>query len=174
MAQQSFIGVQELSKLFGISTERIRQLVKEGMPQEGRGRYDFVRCALWYIRFLQEAVKRRTQPGDVGGADALRKERAASLSADTELRLLALAERRRELVPVEVAARMFDEAVTTFRAKMLAGIHKTGIRVLGARTQAQANAMVEEVIHDALRSVAAVGRELKETVREGKNGRDSA
>jgi len=33
----------DLANLFGISERRIQQLVKEGLPREGRGKFDFVK-----------------------------------------------------------------------------------------------------------------------------------
>lgn len=167
----SFVTSQQLAQFFGLTPERIRQLTKDGMPSEGRGRYDFVTATRWYIQFLQEAVKRRTTEGGVGGADALRKERAASIGIDTELKRIDLMRARGELIPVTEAVRMFEGAVAQFKAKMLAGVSRAGIRLMGARTQARATAVVEEVVIEALSEMKKIGGEWIETANGHHNGR---
>ena len=163
MAQSSFVSAAQLAQFFGITPERVRQLTKDGMPMEGRGRYDFLAATRWYIQFLQQAVKRRTEPGGVGGADALRKERAAGLEIDTELKRLELARARGALVPVEWVVRLFDTVLGTCREKMMAGVSRAAPRLLGARTQGQAVAVVEEVVREALGAMSRAGAEMIES-----------
>jgi hypothetical protein len=50
------VEVQQLTRFLNLSERRIGQLVKEGMPKEGRGQYDPIKCAGWYVRYLQAAI----------------------------------------------------------------------------------------------------------------------
>lgn len=166
----AFVTGPQLAQYLYLSPERIRQLTKDGMPTEGRGRYDILLATRWYVRFLQEANKRRETPGGVGGADALRVERAAALQIATERERIALARDKRELVSVTEVGRLFENAVGTFKEKMLAGVGRAGGRLLGARTQAQANSVVEEVILDALSAMSQIGNDWIESANGHRNG----
>ena len=163
---RTYVSTKDLAAFFDLTPTRVRQLVADGMPQEARDKFDFVSAVRWYIRFLQEANKRRTQPGDVGGADSLRRERAAVLKLDSEIRMMELEEKRGRLVAVDAVAKEFEERMGIIRSKMLGAIPRGGLKLLGARTQAQAIAIMEEAIHEALRA----GMSARDVETNGANG----
>lgn len=169
-ARGEFVTTSDLARAFNLTNARITQLVKEGMPSAGRDRYDYVSASVWYIRFLQQAVKRREMPGGVGGADALRKERAAAMEMETELKRIALRRARGELVPVAEVVRMFESACGTFKVKMLSGVSRAGSRLMAARTQGQAIATVEAVLTEALGTMSQIGADWIESNNGHRNG----
>ena len=60
------VDVERVAQALNLDARRVQQLVKLGMPKEGRGQYDAVKCLLWYIRYLQAALeKKRTPDHDV-------------------------------------------------------------------------------------------------------------
>jgi phage terminase Nu1 subunit (DNA packaging protein) len=94
----ALVGVGKVAKALNVTVRRVNQLVNEGMPKAGHGRYDLAQCMLWYIRYLQKALERREgSPEDSVGA-TLRMERTLLIKAQREREELELAARRRELV----------------------------------------------------------------------------
>lgn len=167
--KQGVVTTAQLAAFFGLTRERVGQLTAEGMPKLAHGQYDFVLATRWYIRFLQESNKRRTTPGGHGGADAFRREKVESLVLDTEIKRLALMKARGELVPVAEVNRMFDTAVGTLKAKMMAAVSRAGARLMAAKSQKEATVVVEEVVIEALGAMQKVGVEWKDqhVVRNG-------
>lgn len=157
MAEKTGIVTQaQLAAFFNLSSERVRQLTLEGMPKVAHGQYDFLAATRWYIRFLQESNKRRIAPGDRTGADVFRREKHEALIIDTEIKRLALTKARGELAPVAEVLRMFDTAVATLKAKMMAAVSRSGARLMAAQSQKQATAIVEEVVIEALAAMQKV------------------
>src|SRR5262249_31375396 len=105
------VGPQDLARLFEDTESYIHKLVKEGMPQKARGKYELGECLLWYIKHLKNKLKsRRRIIGDDDGST----ERAARLRlvrADAELRELELARERGEFAAVADFEKMVTEMI---------------------------------------------------------------
>jgi hypothetical protein len=97
----------------------------------------------------------------VGGADHLRKERASALAIETERSRMRLAVDKKELIKVADAAELWERAIERYRGKMIASIGIGARRCIGLRTIAEANSVLEEIIHEALRELVSAGRESK-------------
>jgi hypothetical protein len=89
------VGVQKVSKFLKITEQRVQQLVKEGLMRESRGQYDPVKCMLWYIRYLQNALERKAAPTLDGRFVGEREARVRLLPGDADLREMELAGRTR-------------------------------------------------------------------------------
>jgi hypothetical protein len=57
------------------------------MPREARGQYDAVKCMLFYIRYLQRALEKKSVPMADGGYAGEREERIRLLRADADRRI---------------------------------------------------------------------------------------
>ncbi len=53
------VNGDRLSEALNVTVRRVQQLVKEGLPQVDRNRYDLGQCYFWYVRYLQKALQRR-------------------------------------------------------------------------------------------------------------------
>jgi len=74
--------VQQIARALNLSTQRVQQLVKEGLPRDARGEYELGACMAWYIRYLQAAIERRSSGG--APATALAAERSRQARERTE------------------------------------------------------------------------------------------
>jgi len=52
------VNGDRLSETLNVTVRRVQQLVKEGLPQVDRNRYDLGQCYFWYVRYLQKALQR--------------------------------------------------------------------------------------------------------------------
>ena len=153
-----------VAQALNITSRRVEQLVKEGMPRAGRGRYDLGACLLWYVRYLQKALEARsprTNTGAGGDASDFGDAKLRSARADAHLKELELSRQRGEVVEVEAAARLWDEAVTGMRAKLVASINATAVRCVGLETIAQAHVVLRSMVNDALQEVELVARSIE-------------
>lgn len=164
------VRVGELAAFWNLSERRVQQLAaNEGMPTEGRGRYDLLKCTAWFIRYLQRLVEQRSpNPAlngtatDIETASAHAKERLADLRAARELKELELAKRRGEVVEVEAAAAMWADAVEKMRSRMLASVNGAAVRWVAAGSRAAAQAILQDIVHGALAEVVAIADEVEE------------
>jgi phage terminase Nu1 subunit (DNA packaging protein) len=165
--EKAVLTAAELAKLWKITPQRVHQLQRhEGMPIEGRGRYDFVACCLWYIGWLQE----RARVGGVSPPDAGKDQRARLTSAEATLKEIEIARQRRELVPVADVVKIWDDALGNVRARLLGSVSATASRCLGLKTLPQAHEAIEGVIHEALREAAGVAEKISPTSKNGRSG----
>lgn len=117
----ALVGVGKVAKALNVTVRRVNQLVNEGMPKAGHGRYDLAQCMLWYIRYLQKALERREgSPEDSVGA-TLRMERTLLIKAQREREELELAARRGELISASVVKDKWTAIAATLKQRILAG-----------------------------------------------------
>lgn len=57
------VTAAELSEIFGLTDERLRQLAAEGMPKGSRGRYPLRDASRWYLEKLRGKVQARDDGG---------------------------------------------------------------------------------------------------------------
>ena len=115
-----FVDVNKVSQALNVTAQRVQQLANEGMPKEGRGKYDLGKCMVWYIRYLQKALERRAVPTSDGEYTALGDVKVRSIRADAELKELELARQRRELIAATDVEQRWSEIVAVTKARFLA------------------------------------------------------
>jgi hypothetical protein len=148
------IEVKQLMQALNVSEVHIGRLVKEGMPKEARGKYDLGKCMLWYIRYLQAALKRRSgsEPIDETGRTEQR-ERLRLLSAEAELKELKLTRERGEFIALPDLEKMMTDLVVTTKAQICGVACRIAPQLVGeSRTIIEIK--LDRALRDALRALA--------------------
>lgn len=149
-----------LARIFGIDPRTVNRLVDEGMPvaRHGRGRqpaeYDVARCVQWYVE-----RERAKLLGNKEGVSP-QKERALLDRVRREEAQLRLRRASGELVPVDEAARDFNECAAAVKARMRRVPDGCIDRLLAAGSVHQARAVLLAEIDEALRELAHRGEQL--------------
>ena len=153
----------DLANLFGISERRIQQLVKEGLPREGRGKFDFVKSVKWYTRYLHAALERRAVPTGSGDSKSYVGEREArirEITATADLKELELAEKRGELVAIGDVERVLADLVLTTKAQIMAIPPRLAPDLVGESSRVMVQARLEKACKEALGYLAkSVGKD---------------
>jgi phage terminase Nu1 subunit (DNA packaging protein) len=84
---------QTLSECLNISTNRVSQLVRDGMPRERRGKYDLAQCVRWYLGF-----KLKSGPHSTANVNEARKKLYEAQVEKTELETSRI---KRETIPAD-------------------------------------------------------------------------
>jgi phage terminase Nu1 subunit (DNA packaging protein) len=148
------VEVKQLMQALNVSEVHIGRLVKEGMPKEARGKYDLGKCMLWYIRYLQAAIKRRSgsEPIDETGRTEQR-QRLRLLSAEAEMKELELARERGEFIALPDLEKMMTDLVVTTKAQILGVASRIAPQLVGeSRTDIETK--LDRTLKDALRVLA--------------------
>lgn len=151
------VNVKQLSKLLNVTPRRIQQLANEGMPRKGKGAYEDRACLLWYVKYLQEALKAKAVPNGDGAYTALKDVRHRSIQADADLKEIMLAEKRQDLVAVQDVVKVFTDLVVMTKARIMATPAKIATAVLGESSRVMVQAKVDEILREALKQLAADG-----------------
>jgi phage terminase Nu1 subunit (DNA packaging protein) len=149
------VGPQDLARFFEDDVSYIHRLVKEGMPQQARGKYDLGKCMLWYIRYLQAQLSRLSPNVDMAGGevDNERKERIRLLRADAELRELELARERGEFMALTDVGKIVTDLIVMTKARILAVASRVAPQLVGEpRTVIEAK--IDRALKDALTILA--------------------
>ena len=100
------VSVDEVAGFCMVTPRRIQQLVKEGLPQAGRGKYHLVEAVQWYIRYLQEKAAGRPEANS-----QIKTERGRLLSAQAEMAEFERDIKRGSYLPAEDVRVALNEAM---------------------------------------------------------------
>jgi hypothetical protein len=142
--------VKKLAAAMNVTSRRVAQLVHEGLPREERGRYELGKCLLWYIRYLQKALEHRAVATPDGELGSMKEERLALLRVDRELREIALAEKRGQLVAIVDVEKTMSDLVLTTKARMMGVAPRLAADLVGETSRVMIQAKVEKEIRAAL------------------------
>jgi hypothetical protein len=106
------VRVEELARIFELSIRRVQQLIPHGPMRPYHGMYVLGPCMLWFIRHQSQ----RLYEIENGYLARMRYERTRRLRAVTELKLMRLEERKRQLIPFVEVERAFAELVSRTQA----------------------------------------------------------
>lgn len=151
MAAPPTYPTSTIAKLLMLTERRVQQLTAENViPRAERGRYELVPAVQGYIRYLQD----RRAVSDTGSGDPI---------SDAKMRLLKARARAAEAEADQLEGKLLDRAeverswttlVLNMRARMLAIPTRAAPRVLAAQSLAEASALLEQFITDALNELA--------------------
>lgn len=153
------IDIKRLSYFLNLTEQRIGQLVKEGLPKEARGQYDPIKCAHFYIRYLQQALEKKAVPTLEGGYAGEREERVRLLRADADLREMELAKERGLLVAIQDVEKEMTDLVLTTKARVMAVAPRLAPDLVGETSRVMVHAKIEKALKDALLGLSK--REVK-------------
>jgi phage terminase Nu1 subunit (DNA packaging protein) len=97
----------------------VSNFVKDGMPKAARGLYEPVACMRWYIGRLRTSVKRKETETEDGSVLSLDKEQIRLTAAKADNEEMTAAERRNNLVPLEVYRAEQAKLVQVVKLKFL-------------------------------------------------------
>lgn len=141
------VSGEQVAKYFGVTVARVTQLVREGMPRQGKGKYDLGECAAWYIRWLQAKLKGR--PGGEEGAKlAESKERLVSIQAEREA--MELEKLKGTMISVADAQKMWTDVLATVRARVNTIPAQSTPRIVGETNQLIIRGTIEKECNRAL------------------------
>jgi len=124
------------------------------MPKEGRGQYDPVKCMLWYIRYLQNALQKKSVPTLEGGFVGEREERVRLLRADADLREIELAKERGQLIALADVEKTMTDLVLTTKARIMAIAPRLAPELVGETSRVMIHAKLEKALKEALAALA--------------------
>ena len=77
--------ISQVARALNLSEQRIHQLVRLGLPRASRGQYELGACLMWYVRYLQDALRGKSSGDDsMGSMSSLMKERTALTRVNRE------------------------------------------------------------------------------------------
>lgn len=148
------VSVEKIAGFLNLTSTRVQQLVKEGMPRESRGEYDAIKCAGWYIRYLQSALEKKSVPTLEGGFVGEREERIRLLRADADLKEMELAKERAQLVAIPDVEKMVIDLVLTTKARIMAIPPRLAPELVGETQRTMIQAKLEKACSEALAYLA--------------------
>lgn len=144
------VDVGKVASALNLTEQRVQQLVKEGLPREARGQYDPVKCMLWYIRYLQNALEKKAVPTLDGGFVGEREERVRLLRTQADLAEIELSKQRSQLVSVEDVEKATTDLIVTTKARIMAVAPRLAPQLLGETSRMMVHAKIETALKDAL------------------------
>ena len=145
--EQSFdVSQIELAQLLGRTSRTVAHWTEEGLPRNRNGSYPLGRCIRWALERAE---------GLHAGQTVVEARRRHEL-AQAELAELELAKRRGEQVAMADVLSEFGRLAGTIRAILLAAPGKHAHKLLGARSLAEAQGVLEDVVREILANLKSV------------------
>jgi len=148
------VNAVKIAQALNLTEQRVHQLVREGLPKEGRGLFDPVKCMLFYVRYLQRALEKKSMPTLDGGFVGERVERVRLLRAHADLREMELARMRSSVIPVADYERTLAIIIQTTTAGVMAIAPLAAIDVTGQESRVMVQALIEKQCKEALAYLA--------------------
>jgi phage terminase Nu1 subunit (DNA packaging protein) len=148
------VGVGKVASALNLTEQRVQQLVKKGLPREARGRYDSVKYMLWYVRYLQGVLEKRSMPTPDDGFSGECVERVRLLRAQADLREMELTSQRSSVIPVADYERTLAIVIQTTKARVMAIAPRAAIDVTGQKSRVMVQALIEKQCKEALSYLA--------------------
>lgn len=148
------VDVTKVASTLNLDERRVQQLVKEGLPREARGQYDPVKCMLWYIRYLQAALRKKAVPTRDAGFVSEREERVRLLRADADLREIELAKERGMLVALPDVEKLVSDLVLATKARIMAIPPRLAPELVGETSRVMIQAKLEKACKESLAYLA--------------------
>jgi len=147
------VDVTKLANVFKLHPKYVHTLVKEGMPQESRGRYDLGKCMLWYIYYLQAAVRKRRTGGEDGEASE-REARRRMAEAEATLKEMEVAKERGQLVTLIDFEKMMADLIVNTKTRFLALPARVAPQLVNESSQLLIQERLDAAVKDALAALA--------------------
>jgi phage terminase Nu1 subunit (DNA packaging protein) len=151
------VDVTKVASALNLKVRRVQQLVGLGMPREGRGQYDAVRCMLWYVRYLQGVLEKRSASMPDGGHAGVREERVRLLRADADLKEMQLAKERARLMAVSDVESMLADLVLKTETRIMAVPSRLAPELVGETSRVMVQAKIEKGLKEALTLLSREG-----------------
>jgi phage terminase Nu1 subunit (DNA packaging protein) len=148
------LNAVRIAQLLNLSEQRIHQLVKVGMPREARGQYDAMKCMLWYVRYLQAVLEKRSASMSDGGYAGVREERVRLLRADADLKEMELAKERGRLVALPDVESALTDLFRTTESRIMAIPPRLAPELVGETSGVMVQAKLEKACKEALAYLA--------------------
>ena len=149
------VNVTRLASALNLTARRVQQLVQEeGMPREAGGKYDPVKCMLFYIRYLQNALEKKSLPTADGGYAGEREERVRLLRSQADLSEIELAKERSQLVAIQDVEKAMTDLVLTTKARIMAIPPRLAPDLVGETSRMMVQAKLEKACKEALSYLA--------------------
>jgi hypothetical protein len=151
------VDVTKVASALNLTKQRVQQLVKEGLPREGRGQYDPMKCMLWYVRYLQRALEKKSVPTLDGGFVGEREERVRLLRADADLREIELAKERGRLMALPDVEKMLTDLMLATKTRIMAIPPRLAPELIGETSRLMIQAKLEKACKESLAYLAKAG-----------------
>lgn len=148
------VNVGKIASALNLTEQRVQQLVKEGLPREARGQYDPIKCLMFYIRYLQRAIEKKSMPTLDGGFVGERAERVRLLRADADLREMELASEQSQLISLFDYERTLADLVRMTTAHVMAIAPRVAGEIVGETSRVMVQAKIEKACKEALAQLA--------------------
>ena len=142
-APERIVGISAIAERLKLTPRRVQQMVSEGLPRLGRGKYDLDQVLDWYIARLELQLAGGVAD-DVDGSSYAR-ERKREKAAAADLKELTVAQRRRELVAIADVEQAMTDLVVTTKAAVLAVAPRIAPKLVGLEALAIQDALGEEL-----------------------------
>lgn len=153
------VNAEKIAQALNLTVQRVHQLVKEGLPKGGRSQFDPVKCTLWYIRYLQAALKKKAVPTRDGGFVGEREERVRLLRANADLREIELAKERGQAVAIRDVEIAITDLVLTTKASIMSIPARLASELVGENSRTVIQAKLEKACKESLAYLARGGAE---------------
>ncbi|MBP0446716.1 hypothetical protein J8J14_18220 [Roseomonas sp. SSH11] len=146
----------EVAAHLGLSQQAVSALIQRAIlpGAAGKGGLDLDACRLAYVRHLREVAAGRASAESGEGLDLV-QERARLAAEQADATAMKNAITRGELVPAGDLERVFGALVSSARERFLALPYKAAPLVIGKATPVEAQAVLTDLVHEALLILAS-------------------
>ena len=150
----AIVGPDKIALALNLTPQRIHQLVKAGMPKEGRAQYDIGQCLMWYVRYLQRSLGKKEGMDEEGEITSIKAERTRLLKAQADAAEHELSRKRGEVISLSDYELIITDLIVQTRAQLLALPARATTRVKGLDDPNLIERVLSEEVREALKHLS--------------------
>lgn len=140
--------VSDIAEIFGVTDRSVQRMLRDGMPQAARGRYDVRACVRWKIDQITNELSSNRPSGERDLLAAAQRERVN----------LEVAQMRGELMPRELVERALNQIATLISGQL----DSLGPRMAGELADSDDPAWVQDRLFAETRALrSAIAQSLR-------------
>lgn len=147
--------INTIAKVLNVSPRRIQQLVGEGLPKAGKGKYPLVPCVHWYLKYWEDRALGRIDGWGHNAKESLSATKQRLLSAQADIVQMELAEKSKRLHDVDLCRQTAFGEGRQIRDAMLSIPDRISSILAAENEEARVNATLRQEIRAALNDYVA-------------------
>ena len=147
------VNAEKIARALNLTESRVHQLVKEGMPKEGCGQFDPVKCLHFYIRYLQNKIEQKTMP-TLDGDENERSARVRLLRTQADLKEIELAKQQSQYISLSDYEKFLAALIRTTTAVVMALPGQLAPELVGETSRVMIQAKIDKAVKKALHDLA--------------------
>lgn len=160
------VTLEEIASALGVSARRVQQLANLHVVKRAKGgnKYDLFASLTGYIRYLQDAMGKKSTMDGEGGVTNTKHQRSRLLDVQVAREELELAKSREQVMAIDDHKMVVAHLIMETKARVMTIGARAAPKVLNQKTRAAIKKVIDDEAADTLVAMSKIDLPMPEAV----------